>query len=337
MPLVLDRYPLVYRSSIVSEVMSATERGDSVCLVGLAGSGKSNLAHFLEVATVVRHYLPSSIAERTHFRHIELTAEISTDQIYASMVDAVSQAAAAIGAVLPTRGAEESTLAHLRALLGAFCADAGQRIVFIFDEFEVLLRSQPPHFLQDLRKLRDDHRTSRNVVFLIITHRMPQIVRRQPLIQPGGKFLEIFENHIYALPPYSASDAQSMIDALARRYGLDPGVPGPEQRDMLYHLSGGHSNLLAQAFTVMQPTFKKSLRRVVNLAEKAGPMRTACEHIWQHLHREEQEALALLAEGQQIEAAMLEFLHKRGLIHIQPNLTFFSPIFLAYVHSRPKP
>ncbi|MCB0113143.1 MAG: ATP-binding protein [Caldilineaceae bacterium] len=337
MRLMDDRYPMNYREEIVTQVMSDVQHGESLCLVGLAGVGKSNLARFLENPAVVRHYLPTSAAERTHFRRIEFSAEIDTDHLYGAMSAALQDVAKRVGVPLPAKGSDEGAYTHLRSLLATFCDEHGQRIVFVIDEFEALLHTQPPLFLQELRTLRDDHRTSRNVVFLLITHRMPELIRRQPLLQQGGKLFEIIGQNIYALPPYSDADAQSMIDALAARREIDPLQLGAELRGMLLHLSGGHSGLLAGLFNEMHPTFKKSLHRLVQSVDRPGPLRLACENVWTHLHEEERDALKLMATGQDVNAVMVEFLCKRGLVRVQSTPLFFSPIFLEYVRNHAMP
>ena len=44
---VWDEYPEDYRTSQVQAILSAVQAGESVALVGLSGSGKSNLLGYL--------------------------------------------------------------------------------------------------------------------------------------------------------------------------------------------------------------------------------------------------------------------------------------------------
>ena len=52
-----DRYPLTYRTPEVQQVMNWIEGGQSGCLVGLRGAGKSNFLRFLLRQDVRQHYL----------------------------------------------------------------------------------------------------------------------------------------------------------------------------------------------------------------------------------------------------------------------------------------
>jgi hypothetical protein len=333
MSLILNRFPLDYRAEIVTELMTVAQHGDSACLVGLAGVGKSNLARFLEVPEVVQHSLPVSEAARIHFRRIDCSPDIGHAQLYEHMAEVVRLLIhqAGMQAGLAADG-ETTPFFKLRHLLKHLCDKHQQRIVFIFDEFESMVRYQEGQFLQDLRTLRDDHRTTRNVAFLVITHRMPGLIVGQPGLSKQSKFFEIIRDHIYALPPYKRSDTDSMIDALMRRRGGTFTSISPNHLTLLWDLSGGHSGLLAAIFNELYPTFSKSIYRLLKIVHHPSAIQSACEHILHHLHTEEVEALRALVLGQQVSPEMLLFLRRRGLIRNESAPMIFSPILAEYVH-----
>jgi hypothetical protein len=336
MTLILERFPLQYRAAVVTELMTVVQHGDSACLVGLAGVGKSNLARFLEVPAVVERSLPASEAARIHFRRVECSPEVDPDQIYEYMSQQVYGVVRKTG--IPMRSmanTEENAFFQLRRLLDYVCGEYRQRIVFIFDEFEELVRHQQPLFLQNLRSLRDDHRTTRNVVFVVITHRLPHLIVQGSPINRHGKFFEIIRDRIYALPPYQKEDTDSMIDALIRQRGGDPTLVGNDKRDHLFHLSGGHSGLLSALFNELYPSFARSINTILHSVRQPCALQTVCEHIWSHLHTEEKRALVVLAQDQDISNDMLVFLGKRGLVRQEATaLVLFSPIFAEYVRSQ---
>jgi hypothetical protein len=332
MSLILNRFPADYRAEIVTELMTVVQHGDSACLVGLAGVGKSNLARFLEAPEVVQRSLPASEAARIHFRRIDCSPDIDRAQLYEHMAEVVRilihQAGMQSG--LPADG-EATPFFKLRHLLKHLCEKHQHRIVLIFDEFESMARNQDPQFLQDLRTLRDDHRTTRNVVFLVITHRMPHLIGGQPALGKQSKFFEMIQEHIYALSPYQRADADSMIDDLVRRRGATPAPIKPDHRTLLWGLSGGHSGLLAALFNELYPMFSKSIYKLLKIVHHPSAMQSACEHILRHLHTEEVEALQAIVLGQHISAEMLLFLRKRGLIRYESAPVIFSPLLAEYV------
>jgi hypothetical protein len=332
MSLILNRFQLDYRIEIVTELMTVVQQGESACLVGLAGVGKSNLASFLEAPEVVKRSLPASEAARTHFRRIDCGPDIDRAQLYEHMAEVVRililQAGMQSG--LPADN-EAIPFFKLRHLLKHLCDKHQQRIVFIFDEFESMVRHQEAQFLQDLRTLRDDHRTTRNVAFLVITHRMPQLIAGQPGISKQSKFFEIIRDHIYALAPYQRTDTNSMIEALVQRRGGTLAAINPQHLTLLWELSGGHSGLLAALFSELYPTFSKSIYKLLKIVHHPSAMQAVCEHILQHLHDEEVEALRALVLGQPISPEMLLFLRRRGLIRYESTPVLFSPLVAEYV------
>ncbi|MBX3001367.1 MAG: ATP-binding protein [Caldilineaceae bacterium] len=332
MSLILNRYPLNYRAALVTELMTVVQHGDSACLVGLAGVGKSNLARFLEAPEVAQRSLPASEAARIHFRRIDCSPNIDRAQLYEHMAEVVRiliHQAGMQGGL--SADSDAIPFFRLRQLLKHLCDKHQQRIVFIFDEFESMVRHQEAQFLQDLRTLRDDHRTTRNVAFLVITHRMPQLIGGQPGLGKQSKFFEIIRDHIYALPPYKRSDTDSMIDALVRRRGGAFSAIDPNHLDLLWEFSGGHSGLLAALFNELYHTFSKSIYTLLKIVHHPSEIQSACEKIVDYLHAEEVEALRALVLNQPVSPEMLLFLRKRGLIRYESAPVIFSPLFAEYV------
>jgi energy-coupling factor transporter ATP-binding protein EcfA2 len=58
-----DRYTLAYRAAEASQVMGWIKAGQSGCLVGLRGAGKSNFLRFLLRQDVRQHYLGQNYAD----------------------------------------------------------------------------------------------------------------------------------------------------------------------------------------------------------------------------------------------------------------------------------
>jgi hypothetical protein len=330
MALILGRYPLEYRSEVVSLLMASVQRGDSACVVGIAGTGKSNLVHFLAQAEVKQHYLPAGEASRTHFVPLSCLPGIQPkDSIFEAMNQWAWEIAKGLNQELEDRSpAGVAPLQVLRGVLRMTGHGLNQRLVFVFDEFECLIRHQSPGFLDDLRTLRDDHRTSGNLVFIVLTHRLPQVV---PGLEPlrASKFFGVIRDHIYPLTPYREADSQGMLDFLLQKEGNALRIPAQIRKRLIF-FSGGHPALLGALFEELKPEFGVAAFTASTLPEKSR-IRDVCADIWQNLHTEEQVALCAIVQDQAIDPEMKTFLCRRGLLLNNPSSVFFSPLFRGYV------
>lgn len=330
MPLILGRYPPEYRAEVVGPLMRLIERGESACVVGLAGTGKSNLIHFMRQRDAQERYLPER-ADRLHF--VALSCLPGTDpreSIYVAMTDCVRQIArdrdAAAEEAAPA--APASPLQALRSALDLACGALGQQIVFVFDEFDCLIRHQPAGFFDDLRVLRDDHRTTGNVVFLVITRILPQLTRgTEPL--RDSKFFQLIRDRIYPLPPFDEAGAVDMLDDLMRRQKAEFDFP-LRLRKRLAGLAGGHPGLLLSLFETLKPDFSDAASTPELLAADAR-VAAACAEVWTSLHWQEQEALSAIAGEQPIDETMRGYLSRRGLLAGNGSRAMFSPVFREYV------
>jgi hypothetical protein len=347
MNLIQGRYPPEYRREIVAPLMAAIQHGDSACVVGLSGVGKSNLTDFLERPEIKPYYLPAEDAERLHFALISCPASSSSAEIFAEMLASASLIAKrAHKDVVLDVPAGASPLQALRSFLDIFCGQNEQRLVYIFDEFESLIRYQPAEFFQSLRILRDDHRASRRLLFIVVTHRLPHLV---PARSGFGrsKFFDVLSGNIYPLRPYLPSDAQGLLDTLLRAR-IDLSMTSTD-RQRLIEASGGHAGLLRELTLALinqapegAPECRApvtivhvpSLPRLVKLASTNLSVRRVCENLWGYLHLEEQIALRSLVTQQTLSAEMTSFLQCRGLLLKNSRTTIFSPVFAGYVREK---
>ena len=328
MTLILDRYPIDYRREVVENVFATTASGYSMCLVGLAGSGKSNLVTFTRQPEVVRHYaVDAPTAESTVVCWMScLQAADSPARFYAEMLNGLGPAAEKVGYALPSIG-PGSGYAEVRAAVRHLCQTAGQRIIYILDEFESLIRQQPLYLFEELRNVRDEVRTPPRFAYVFITHRMPhRVVGSQPF--ENSSLYRLICDNMVAFGPYRPEDARSMLEVLATREKL---TIEPIERDRILMLSGGHAGIMFSLVTATKPRFNVPARKLMELATAPGPVRKACEHIWRHLHSTERSALLDLAGGVVPAPWLREFLYKRGLVDSLQAPEIFSPVFKEFV------
>ena len=220
-----------------------------------------------------------------------------------------------------------SAFQGLRSVLRLVCDGLRQQLVFVFDEFECLIQNQTPGFLDDLRILRDDHRTTGNVVFVVLTHRLPQLVRG-PEPMRESKFFSLIRDRIFPLPPYRDPDAHAMVDDLVARENCAAEAAMPVRR-RLVRLAGGHPALILSIFQTLKPDFNTAgfLPETLLSSHRVAE---ACAQIWHYLHAEERSALLELVDGQAIDPEMERFLSRRGLLD-NGSSALFSPVFREYV------
>lgn len=329
MALILNRYPLDFRCEIVQPILTAAVQGASVCVVGLAGAGKSNLVKFIKQPQVLAHYLPQSLAENTHLLEIQCRPSMqSSATFYRALLNELQPVARRVQVPLTVPKGDVDYYA-VREAIRQLCGTAAQRIVLLLDEFECLIQNQPLEFFEELRNLRDEVRTGSCFAYGAITHRLPHRVAGYQRFE-NSKLYELLRGHIYPLGPYSAADAASMLNVLAAGEAT-PVDPGYLERIRV--AAGGHSGIMRAIFATVRPQFKASSPRLAQLAAEDGEVRQACDHLWQHLHSSERRALLDLAAGHLPEPWLLDFLYKRGLLTSIKTPHFFAPAFAVYVES----
>ncbi len=326
MALILNRYTLDYRSEVVDTILATTQHGYSMCLVGLAGSGKSNLVTFITQPEVLAR-LPLSLAQKTHIVAVNCAPGMQPPaQLYRAMLHELEPIAAKVQYTLPAIS-DETVYYELRKTVKQLCTSGEQRIVFVLDEFEQMIKHQPLELFEELRNVRDEVRTTDNFAYVAITHRMPQCVVGNQRFA-NSKLYELLCDHVYAFCPYRPADAVAMFNTLAAKEGV---TIASLDRERILGCAGGHSGILRAILLALKPHFGVTAKRIVQLAEEDGPVRTACEHIWKHLHSSERTALLALLAGETPPLWMCEFLYKRGLTSEVNAPRIFSPVFEHYI------
>jgi hypothetical protein len=221
----------------------------------------------------------------------------------------------------------------VRDAIRYLCINAEQQIILILDEFESVIQHQSLELFEELRTIRDEIRTPPRFAYVLVTHRLPhRVVGNQPFAHSG--LHRLICNHIYALGPYRQEDAEDMLVALAARDHLNIDAV---HRARILMLSGNHAGLIAALVTALKPEFQLPPRRIMALGATPGPVYTACDHLWKHLHSSERGALLDLVHGRPLPAWLVEFLYKRGLVDSLKSPGIFSPIFQAFVAAQGDP
>jgi hypothetical protein len=223
----------------------------------------------------------------------------------------------------------------------------GIQIVFMFDEFEEMMRQLPVKFFQTLRGIRDINKGQ--LSYLTFTRApMLEIAQQQEIpllaIEP---FAELFTDNVYYVGPYNESDARQMVEGLLKRNqkNYDDYII-----NFLLWATGRYAGLLRAGFRALDSLgnleashlMTSGEQLVQQLATRRG-IRSECRTIWTSLNQMEQYVLRAVAglnpsvdtSDPEIGEAVGLLVQKR-LLRVnkeQKQLIIEPPVFYAYVSS----
>jgi hypothetical protein len=217
----------------------------------------------------------------------------------------------------------------------------GARIVFMFDEFEEMYRLMPVKFFQNLRGLRDSHKSQ--LAYLTFT-RTPLNVTAQHYSVPSAEiesFNELFTDTTYFVGPYNDSDATRMMAELAKRAGKGM---SQEMSRLLIQVTGGYAGLLRSSFTLIDSNTtvagtQDNMQAMSTYLVTRQPIRTECRTIWSSLTPSEQYVLRAVARvasydvNLETELAINQLMQKK-LLRLDKgsnHLSIHPPLFSLYV------
>lgn len=227
MATVWDGYPADYRADEMAQIQRAVRAGDCVAVVGLSGSGKSNLLGYLAHRAAVTPQGP-------HYLLVDCNrlGEPGRAGLFAAMHRIL--AARFGGPPVEEPAGAAQALAHLEAGLASYF-ETHRSLCFVLDRFDAAGEwADYPALAGNLRSLRDAFKFSLTYVVG---------VRRQ--IDPRTELAELFYGHTIWLGPLARSDALWSASRDSQRFAA-PGDIGWSEADLarLVDLSWGYPALL---------------------------------------------------------------------------------------------
>jgi hypothetical protein len=296
-------YAPSYRSAELRQLAGWIAAGASGAVVGLVGSGRSNLLRYVcEHPTALRQHLPDTDAE------VALVAvdlyDLPSDNLadlYRTILHAfywarerlpgaLGETAAAL--YLEHRASTDAFLTQtaLYDLLLAFQRQ-GVSAVLVLNRFDRFCQTGTLPMVNSLRSLRDRFRWTLSYIA-----GMRQAVAYLPNPASLGDMYELFDAHTCYVGALTPEDSRYMLAALP---GMEASQPGAEETAAMLRLSGGFPILLK---AIGQWWLGARERPAVGewlavLLENAA-IQYRVERLWQGLTQEEQLALVGIARSQ---------------------------------------
>jgi energy-coupling factor transporter ATP-binding protein EcfA2 len=224
-----DDYPATYRQAEVQRILSAVRAGESASIVGLSGSGKSNLIGFL--AHRIAPQQPNHAFALVDCNRLNDHTNAGFFRLVRRTLSTPS-----------SHNQSHTELDEFEALEVAVsqCLATSEKLTLLLDRFDDLVvgengqaRAENRALFNNLRALRDSHKFK--LTFVTTT--------RRPL-SDYTELAELFYAHTIWLGPASESDALWNVQRYAKRKGLSW---NEDEAHKLVQLSGGYPSLLRAA------------------------------------------------------------------------------------------
>jgi hypothetical protein len=369
--------PMEFRQQEVGYVMERWRAADSCSLVGVGSVGKSNLLQHLSEPTVQSFYM-KDVAGGKSFKSIIIDPSmlgplpgtaLDNEPIrcwagYELMMHRLFLAFYPFDNFLEpddirvfyeTYQALQDGTNPLYAYMGLRYFELGLelfmkrgiQIVFMFDEFEEMLKQLPVKFFLTLRGLRDANK--KQLSYLTFTRSpLPDVTERLNIdsleIEP---FLELFTDNVVFVGPYNENDARNMLQDLVKRNNKKYDA---YTLDFLLWATGRYAGLMRSGFRSLDLIGSLEPNTVMTMSDQIvrdlaakRPVRMECETIWKSLTHKEQVLLREFAsvkpnvdpndpDTQQVFAV----LQQKKLLSVQGNRVVIEPpLFYTFILNNP--
>ncbi len=338
--------PANYRKSLISKVLDTLARGESVSIIGVGSSGKSNVARHIIRADARAASLGTG-ADGMHgvlvdcMKYVDDTATA----FYRLMLQSIVQSTQ-----LPDAPPDVAKLgpAFTAQLEKAFDTDQFDRVrfyleqaleqifragvrqmFFVLDDFDHALKRAPAQALNSLRGLRDNHKN--RLMFVTVTRKELMFLR--PEIEYED-FAEIVTPVTIPVGMYAYQDAQIASDELIARWQLQSRITADARANVI-EWSGAHPGLLKAILNIASrnPAVDLGSRDTLIRLSNHKDTEPECDKIWESLEEDEQQAMFAVFSGEPADGTLLGRLKNKELLRerTRGNYIAFSPIFEDYV------
>lgn len=309
-PYIPPRYQQSYRRREISFICRQALRGESLCLIGVAGSGKSNLIKFLRDDKQAKQQYLGGRTDRVHFPDVDAQGwDGTTDTLWSMMADALGRVTDHLQP--PARPYVHDHQHRLQEKLAWICGEEGHQVMFLLDEFDDVLRTGPRSLFDQISRLRSAGHRER-LSFLVFTRKLPHILGRKHELDTLSKFYDLIRYNIFALPMHTRDDTMQML------LHLNAKANNRLNRSDLTQIGdivGGHTRLTKVLFEIWLRNPGSRASSVQELA-MLPEIQDECRRIMKGLHRQEDEVAVRFVHDAHLDGDLptLRHLQRRGLL-----------------------
>lgn len=341
----LSQHAVGFRHKEVSQLVQLIEAGESASIIGMSGTGKSNLFNHLCAAETQDKYFaerPLPIIVRVNFHFAPDFTDRSLYSLILEQLESLEpgeiqrlelpvEVNEQIGwfhdSLLDARDDLLKVQRNFKQAIRLLLYGTNRRLVFLFDQFDDIYREAPAHFFANLRGLRELYKY--RVSYLIFTRDMlPNLMESDPSRE---EFYELLASNLIGLTPYNKADSEALIRRVGERIQLSI---NDKQTKQLITQTGGHAGLLRATFLAVARQ-EAGAGDTVGLLAISG-VQTETRKIWRSLSVQERKVLHTIVHGQQPSGELGETLQQlqiKGVIQKETN-TVFAPIFVSFVRQQ---
>ncbi len=282
-------YPVTYGAAQVEKIMKALCDGRSINVIGLSGTGKSNLLRFMVSHREVKRVYLRERAEDFLLIHIDCNRVKPDDEedLYRNLIYQLC------------KQAELETSDFLRRASGIFelkmtleeCLETIHKqrlsLTLIFDSFGKVNEKLQSLFFDYLRYLRD---INKNLSFIFAT-------RKRLDGSHLGELAELFTSEPCWVTPLEYPDALFTVKRHEKRLGVSF---RENERDKLIRYTGGHPGFLKNACELLEKgkvNLSKPEDEVARQLLQDPNIHNFCEELWGGLDLDFQSTLRRRAAG----------------------------------------
>ncbi|MBI4786512.1 MAG: hypothetical protein HY782_05655 [Chloroflexi bacterium] len=332
--------PVEYRADVIPQIVRWAQAGESCSVVGIAGSGKGNIARHLCRADVRLRYFGAAVPQTfVLYAYCKPIPPTSPYLLFLDVLDALEAAAGELaGAFAPLQPAinalhreaqsnpELLAKRNLGKALTSVMNAGAQRVILLLDDCDDLFAKASATLFADLRALRDNHKY--RLVYVTLTRRELGYLRDDLGAEEELSDLIDAAEHVIAVPAHSEADCRAMLQRLDTRQNPAQPLTETEIRQ-LYELAGGHASLMRALYFASRVKFPVQSRDAFNLLAHEPGVRDECEKIWNGLTTDERQALCRIVRHEPADENTVAWLAQVGVLRVRPTLApnFCSPVF----------
>jgi DNA-binding winged helix-turn-helix (wHTH) protein len=341
----------LFRKEESRQLFDLINAGESASIIGMSGTGKSNLFDHIchpdtqeiylqkdiDPPIILRvnfHYAPDFSERSLYSVILEQLEDLSVDQVeqFGVSTDTLAEIAQYHDALIEAKGDLLKVQRQFKRAIRLLMLGSKRKLIFLFDQFDEIYQEAESRFFANLRGLRQAFKY-RIAYFTFTRDLLPNLAPSDP---DREEFYELLSPNVIGLRPYTYTDASRLMQRIGDRHGYELSV---ELKDCLVTLSGGHGGLLRASFLAAARDnikLENQIGMVKNLL-KIPSVQLECEKIWRSLNGREQKLIHRLVNGLEPTSAdkeLVYYLQIKGILPGKKPLQLFAPLFGIYAEQK---